>query len=239
MGEILLISGRILKSVLIFLVILIAFLFLKSSVIYLALDNNRLPVLARIVIYFVLSYSIVLIGIWGVRRINVSNLFEFKKSYLFFGMLCSLLFSMLTFGLTLLSYRHGYILGHLNQVSFHLTAGNVFNNISMGKHNKLNLLVLADACTFQPIIEEIIFRGILISYMVEYQKLAPVLAITLGAGLFMLAHTFNTFNPEILCFGLLAGFLFTKTKSLIPGIAFHMSGNMLIAILNMLTFSFS
>lgn len=70
---------------------------------------------------------------------------------------------------------------------------------------------------FRPLMEEIVFRGLL--YGPVRKKTDPVMATLLTTVLFTLAH--ESYNGHYLFSGLLFAFLYERTESLIPGIVVH------------------
>ena len=80
-----------------------------------------------------------------------------------------------------------------------------------------------------PITEEIAFRGILVGGMLR-MRLKPWLAILLPALVFGLAHGTYTQFVGTTIFGIICGWLYWRTGSIIPGIIIHIVNNSLTAI---------
>lgn len=78
-----------------------------------------------------------------------------------------------------------------------------------------------------PIAEEFLFRGAVLKSLLEWKKISgkPWLAILLSAILFALAHRNPAQIPAAFLFGLLFGWLFFRTRSLLPGIVLHIIHN--------------
>ena len=75
-----------------------------------------------------------------------------------------------------------------------------------------------------PIVEEIAFRGILVGGLLR-MRLKPWVAIVLSALVFALFHgTFTQFVGTAI-FGIICGWLYWRTKSLLPGILIHIINN--------------
>ncbi len=88
---------------------------------------------------------------------------------------------------------------------------------------KIGFAILA--IVIAPLFEEIIFRGILFPWMLQW--LSPLLAIIFNGMLFGLLHLeFQSFIPLALI-GTILAFLRYKTKSLYPTIGFHVINNTL------------
>jgi membrane protease YdiL (CAAX protease family) len=80
-------------------------------------------------------------------------------------------------------------------------------------------------CLLAPIAEELVFRGAVLRKLLEWKPERRWLMITLSALLFALAHM----NPAQLLhpflIGLLLGWLYERTGSIVPGIIFHWANN--------------
>jgi len=78
-------------------------------------------------------------------------------------------------------------------------------------------------CIFGPIAEEIVFRGVLVGGLLR-MRCRPWLAILISALLFSLLHSLLVIVPTMI-FAIVAGWLFWRTGSLIPGIIIHIANN--------------
>lgn len=80
-------------------------------------------------------------------------------------------------------------------------------------------------CLLAPVAEEMVFRGAVLRKLLEWEPEHRWLMITLSALLFALAHL----NPAQLLhpflIGLLLGWLYERTRSILPGIIYHWSNN--------------
>ena len=84
-------------------------------------------------------------------------------------------------------------------------------------------------CVMGPIIEEIGFRGIFLGGLLK-TRCRPWLAILISALLFALLHGLGANFVTALLFGILAGWLYWRTGSIIPGLIIHVTNNSLTAI---------
>lgn len=79
------------------------------------------------------------------------------------------------------------------------------------------------ACVLAPILEEMLFRGIILrSFLRQYSKWAAIVA---SAALFGLAHMNIYQFSAALVLGIIAGWLYERTRSLLPCIALHAAYN--------------
>ena len=85
------------------------------------------------------------------------------------------------------------------------------------------------ACIFGPIIEEICFRGIVLGGLLK-TRCRPWLAILISALFFALLHGLGANFVTALLFGILVGWLYWRTGSIIPCIIIHVTNNSLTAI---------
>ncbi|MBO7617540.1 MAG: CPBP family intramembrane metalloprotease [Bacteroidales bacterium] len=84
-------------------------------------------------------------------------------------------------------------------------------------------------CIFGPIAEEIGFRGILLGGLLK-TRCRPWLAILISAIAFGLLHKFPLAFFGSIVFGIIVGWLYWRTGSIIPGIIVHIANNSLTAI---------
>ena len=85
------------------------------------------------------------------------------------------------------------------------------------------------ACIFGPIVEEIGFRGLVLDGLLK-TRCRPWVAILISAVAFGLLHGFWANFVTATLFGILAGWLYWRTGSIIPGIIIHITNNSLTAI---------
>ena len=86
-----------------------------------------------------------------------------------------------------------------------------------------------NACIFAPIGEEIGFRGILLGGLLK-TRCRTWIAILISALVFASFHGFGANFVTAMLFGILAGWLYWRTGSIIPGIIIHITNNSLTAI---------
>ena len=88
---------------------------------------------------------------------------------------------------------------------------------------------ILNACIFAPIGEEICFRGIILGGLLK-TRCRPWIAILVSAIIFASFHGFGANFVTAMLFGILAGWLYWHTGSIIPGIIIHITNNSLTAI---------
>jgi len=75
-----------------------------------------------------------------------------------------------------------------------------------------------------PIVEEIAFRGVLVGGLLRMRQ-KPWVAIVLPALIFALFHGTYTQLMGTMVFGIICGWTYWRTKSLLPGILIHITNN--------------
>jgi len=86
-----------------------------------------------------------------------------------------------------------------------------------------DLAVIMLACIIAPIVEEMLFRGVILrSFLRQYGRIPSVLG---SAALFGIAHLNIYQGVEALIAGAILGWLYERTRSLIPCIALHAAYN--------------
>ena len=88
---------------------------------------------------------------------------------------------------------------------------------------------ILNACIFAPIGEEICCRGIILGGLLK-TRCRPWIAILVSAIIFASFHGFGANFVTAMLFGILAGWLYWRTGSIIPGIIIHITNNSLTAI---------
>lgn len=86
-----------------------------------------------------------------------------------------------------------------------------------------------NACIFGPTIEEIGFRDLILGGLLK-TRCRPWIAILISALVFASFHGFGAQFVTALLFGILVGWLYWRTGSIIPGIIIHVANNSLTAI---------
>ena len=86
----------------------------------------------------------------------------------------------------------------------------------------------------QPLAEEVVFRGAILRTLLRWKPQQRWLMITLSALLFALAHLnpMQFIHPFLV--GLLLGWMYERTGSIIPGVAYHWINNSAAVILSIL-----
>lgn len=80
-------------------------------------------------------------------------------------------------------------------------------------------------CLLTPLIEECLFRGVLL------HAAPPAVGLPLSALAFALAHGLNAHAPALLLFGLALGYLTLRTRSLRPALLLHAAFNLVNLLL--------
>jgi hypothetical protein len=88
-----------------------------------------------------------------------------------------------------------------------------------------------------PFAEELLFRGAVLPSLLNWDRISgkPWLAIILSAALFSLAHMNPAQLPFAFMLGLLLGWLYYRTGSLLPGLVIHVINNSLICVVGILS----
>jgi membrane protease YdiL (CAAX protease family) len=91
------------------------------------------------------------------------------------------------------------------------------------EHNYFYLIV--SACFYAPIVEEVVFRGIILGGLLK--KYSPKMALPISAFLFAFAHLNLQQGLNAFLLGLLLGYIYYKTKSIYLTIFGHFTNNVL------------
>lgn len=83
-----------------------------------------------------------------------------------------------------------------------------------------------------PLCEELVFRGAILRRLLDSSRLKPWWAIALSAGLFALIHMNPAQMPHAFVIGLLLGWMYWRTGSILPGVAFHWANNSVAYVIN-------
>ena len=76
-----------------------------------------------------------------------------------------------------------------------------------------------------PIAEEVVFRGAALRKLLEWKPDSPWLMIALSSLFFAVAHLNPAQMPHAFLVGLLLGWMYWRTGSIVPAIAFHWTNN--------------
>ena len=76
-----------------------------------------------------------------------------------------------------------------------------------------------------PLSEEIVLRGAILKELLKSEKLSTWTAIAISALLFALVHMNPAQMPHAFIIGLLLGWMYYRTGSILPGVAYHWANN--------------
>lgn len=76
-----------------------------------------------------------------------------------------------------------------------------------------------------PVVEELVFRGAVLRSLLEWKPEKKWAMIALSALFFSLAHLNPAQMPHAFLIGLLLGWMYTRTGSIVPGVAYHWANN--------------
>lgn len=93
-------------------------------------------------------------------------------------------------------------------------------------NNDLGYLTL---CLFAPFVEETVFRGAVLRSLLPRMKNRWG-AIAISAALFALIHMNPAQMPHAFLAGLLLGWMYSRTKSILPGVAYHWINNTIVFV---------
>lgn len=82
-----------------------------------------------------------------------------------------------------------------------------------------------------PFSEEIVFRGAILRSLLSSSKLSSWGAIALSAFFFALIHMNPAQMPHAFVIGLLLGWMYCRTGSILPGVAYHWANNSIAYVL--------
>ena len=91
-------------------------------------------------------------------------------------------------------------------------------------------LAMTGAVAAAPIGEEVIFRGLLLQGMLR-RGVAVVPAVIASAAIFSLCHVNPIGLPALFELGLVFGFLYARTRSVLPGMVAHLGSNLTATLL--------
>lgn len=76
-----------------------------------------------------------------------------------------------------------------------------------------------------PVVEEMVFRGCVLKSLLQWRPQRKWLMIALSALIFALIHMNPAQLPHTFLIGLLLGWMYMRTGSIVPGIAYHWANN--------------
>lgn len=80
-------------------------------------------------------------------------------------------------------------------------------------------------CLLAPLVEELVMRGAVLRALLQWKPGSPWLMIAVSALFFALIHMNPAQMPHAFVIGLLLGWMFWRTGSIVPGVAFHWANN--------------
>ena len=86
-------------------------------------------------------------------------------------------------------------------------------------------------CLLAPLVEELVMRGAVLRALLRWMPGRQWLMIALSALLFALIHMNPAQMPHAFVMGLLLGWMYVRTGSIVPGVAFHWANNTVAFIL--------
>lgn len=119
----------------------------------------------------------------------------------------------------------------LFSILFLLDVDLLYQGEELERHQRLvsGIAGILYVCIFAPIGEEIGVRGILLGGLLK-TRCRPWIAILISALVFASFHGFGAQFVTAMLFGILVGWLYWRTNSIIPGIIIHITNNSLTAI---------
>ena len=82
-----------------------------------------------------------------------------------------------------------------------------------------------------PLCEEMVFRGAILRHLLSSGRLSPWAAIAISALMFALIHMNPAQMPHAFVIGLLLGWMYWRTGSILPGMAYHWANNSVAYVL--------
>ncbi len=89
----------------------------------------------------------------------------------------------------------------------------------------LDIAYVISVIVVAPFIEELFYRGLIFTSIEKVS--GPLIALILQAALFSVMHEQPLYYVRFFIFGLITGYLFYKSKSILPGVIFHGAINMM------------
>lgn len=79
-----------------------------------------------------------------------------------------------------------------------------------------------------PLVEELVFRGAILRALLQWRSHTPWLGIAVSAALFAATHMNPAQLPHAFCIGLLLGWMYYRTDSIVPGVVYHWVNNSIV-----------
>lgn len=80
-------------------------------------------------------------------------------------------------------------------------------------------------CLLAPLVEELVMRGAVLRALLQWRSDRPWAMIGISALLFALIHMNPAQMPHAFVIGLLLGWMYWRTGSIVPGVAYHWANN--------------
>ncbi|MFZ1249699.1 MAG: CPBP family intramembrane glutamic endopeptidase [Candidatus Saccharimonadales bacterium] len=96
-------------------------------------------------------------------------------------------------------------------------------------HYRTVWLNIIATCLMAPIIEEVLFRGLLLEQLLR--RYGSVVAITISSILFAVAHINPVYALGVLPLGFVLGYCYKRTRSIVPGIFIHGAWNLMVLLM--------
>lgn len=104
---------------------------------------------------------------------------------------------------------------------------NIERELSMMMGNRYGYLILG---LLAPLVEEIVFRGAILRALLSWRP-NPWIGITISAVLFSVVHMNPAQMPHAFLIGLLLGWMYWRTGSIVPGVVYHWVNNTVAYVL--------
>lgn len=82
-----------------------------------------------------------------------------------------------------------------------------------------------------PLVEELVFRGAILRALFRQWKSRPWLCITVSAAIFAVVHGNPAQMPHAVVIGILLGWMYVRTGSIVPGVVYHWVNNTIAYVL--------
>lgn len=208
-------AGLILKMTLLSIPVAIPFVLLSLFLKYLKPDATQIDSIIFLLMYIAVLVIVIRIGLSSFRETNQSDYrLKFRK------------ISLKTMAILLVVLISAIFI--TEPLDYLIPMPDAFRDFML-KLLQPNIFSFLSVAVAAPILEELLFRGIILEGFLR--NYSPQKAIIWSAVIFGLAHL----NPwqafGAIAIGLLIGWLYWKTDSLLPGIFLHFANNLLAYLL--------
>jgi len=101
------------------------------------------------------------------------------------------------------------------------------NEFELIMNNRLGYLVIG---LLAPLVEELVFRGAILRALLQWQR-NPWAGIVISALMFSLVHMNPAQMPHAFLIGILLGWMYWRTGSIVPGVVYHWVNNSIAYLL--------